>query len=314
MSQSMLESAIGKVPAGRWAVAVSGGADSVAALSLLRGRGEVQLHVVHLDHELRGAESEADARFVADLAGQFGIPFTIGRRHEVEARMRLREPLLKNLSARYRAARLDLFRAVVLENALDGVILAHHADDQAETVLQRLLRGSGWPGLCGMRERRSIGGLVILRPMLGVPRAALRTYLQEIGQPWREDSSNVSQKYLRNRLRRLLAERADLSQELLQLAESCRLLRRWARQRAPRLPATFAVDELADLPGLVARTAAAHWLTERGGERAGGAPPRNVELLLEMARDAATPSRQQMAGGITVVRRRGSISVNPIPS
>jgi tRNA(Ile)-lysidine synthetase-like protein len=312
MSQSMLESAIAKVPTGRWAVAVSGGADSVAVLSLLFGRADVYLNVVHLDHELRGAESEADARFVADLAAKFGIACTIGRRRQVEASFMAKGALSKNPSARYRAARLELFRTVVRENGLDGVILAHHADDQAETVLHRLLRGSGWSGLCGMRERGSIGGMVILRPMLGIRRAELRAYLMRVGQSWREDSSNVSEKYLRNRLRLLLAGREDLTDELLRLAESCQSLRRWVADRSPRLPATFAVDELADLPGILARTAATHWLADRGVMRGGGVSPRNVELLLGMAGDAATLSRQQMAGRVMVVRRQGKISINPL--
>src|SRR5438034_1508222 len=133
------------VPAGAWAVAVSGGGDSVALLELLRHRGDLLLHVVHLDHETRGGESATDALFVGELAARWGLAFTIRRRSEIEPAIAARLPA--NRSARFRAARLELFRRVIAEHRLAGVILAHHADDQAETVVQRLLRGSGPAGL-----------------------------------------------------------------------------------------------------------------------------------------------------------------------
>ena len=81
------------------------------------------------------------------------------------------------------------------EHGLAGVILAHHADDQAETVLLRLLRGSGFAGLAGMSARSIVGGLTILRPLLGAPRESFREHLGGIGQTWREDQSNQSSQY-----------------------------------------------------------------------------------------------------------------------
>jgi tRNA(Ile)-lysidine synthase len=309
MGDSMPLSAIASVPAGRWAVAVSGGADSVALLCLLRGRPDVQPHVVHLDHELRGAESDADARFVADLATQFGLPCTIGQRSRVETVMAKRGGLPKNPSARYRAARLALFRTVVAEHALAGVILAHHADDQAETVLHRLIRGSGWAGLCGMRERGTLGGMTVLRPLLAVRREELGNYLANAGQAWREDSSNSGDKYLRNRLRRILAERPDLTDELLRLVENGQRLRKWTISRSPRLESTFTIAQLADLPAIVAERVAARWLVDQGAARGGAISPRSVEMLMEMATDAATPARIVLPGGILAIRRKGRISV-----
>jgi tRNA(Ile)-lysidine synthetase-like protein len=309
MGQTVLESATVPEPSdGRWAVAVSGGADSVALLWLLRDRSSaagLHLHAAHLNHELRGEESEGDARFVAELSTRLGLPCTIGLRHEVEAKMPAERGLPKNPSARYRAARLAFFRQVVTEQQLDGVIFAHHADDQAETVLQRLLRGSGWAGLCGMRARSTIGGLLVLRPMLGARRAEVREYLSQIGQPWREDSSNASDKYFRNRLRLLLAERGDLTAELLRLSEACSALRRWVAANAPRLEQTFAADELAELPAILARTAAGRWLADFAD---GANSPRSIDLLLEMASDAAMPARRQVSAKVTLCRRRGRIS------
>ena len=91
--------------------------------------------------------------------------------------------------------RLALFRSIVKREKLSGVILAHHADDQAETVLSRLLRGSGYTGLAGMLPRASVCGLMILRPLLDVRREMLRKYLRSIGEAWREDLSNRSPQY-----------------------------------------------------------------------------------------------------------------------
>src|SRR5256885_736682 len=159
--------AIATVPPGKWAVGVSGGADSVALLSLLRSRADLSLRVVHLDHQTRDGASEADAIFVATLAGEWNLPCDVEQLDHVMPSL-ARPP--KNRSARFRAARLAMFRQVVLEHQLDGVILAHHADDQAETILLRLLRGSGYSGLAGMSARTSIGGMITLRPLLNVRR------------------------------------------------------------------------------------------------------------------------------------------------
>src|SRR5688500_1479814 len=158
-----LTAAIATVPPGRWAVGVSGGPDSVALLDLLRTRDDLALHVVHLDHQLRGDASAADAHFVADLAHRWNLPCTIARRDEIEPAL---ADLPANPSARYRRLRLALFANVARAHGLSGVILAHHADDQAETVLQRLLRPSGPMGLAGMSATAHVGSLRIVRPLL----------------------------------------------------------------------------------------------------------------------------------------------------
>src|SRR5581483_12515163 len=106
MDEGPLLSAIAAVPPGAWAVGVSGGADSVALLLLLAGRGDLALHVVHLNHETRGPESDGDERFVRDLAGRLNLPCVAARRSEVEPAL---DDLAANPSARYRAARMALF-------------------------------------------------------------------------------------------------------------------------------------------------------------------------------------------------------------
>src|SRR5580658_417142 len=224
MDDQFLLAAVQAISPGKWAVGVSGGADSVALLLLLQRRPDLSLYVVHLDHQTRNGQSADDAKFVAQLADRLALPCTIAVRSEITL------PPIANLSARFRSARLALFKRVVDSYQLAGVILAHHADDQAETVLQRLLRGAGPTALAGMSCRTMIGGLCVRRPLLQVSSADLRRFLQEQGQPWRQDVSNTSPKYLRNRLRPILAADASLRETLLDLAAASRRLRSWIKR------------------------------------------------------------------------------------
>ncbi len=297
--------AIESVPAGAWGVGVSGGADSVALLSLLRSRADLKLHVLHLDHETRGEDSTADAAFVMELMDRWRVDGSIARRSLIEKGM---TDLPANRSARFRAARLEFFHREVRARGLSGVLLAHHADDHAETIFHRLSRGSGVMGLAGMSPRTTIGGLTILRPLLGVRRAALRAYLQSIDQPWREDSSNTSNRYLRNRIRRVLDANESLHLPLIELASTCRALRSWARASAPKLEETFQVQVLQILPEILASESARLWLAARGVPK-GEITPDVIARLLEMANDAASPPRQHFPGRLLVWRRRGMIGV-----
>jgi len=295
---------VSQIPAGRWAVAVSGGADSVALLRLLRDRSDVELIAVHLDHQTRGDESAADSQFVAELCARLNVPCETARRDRLEPTA---SNLPKNRSARFRALRIALFRAVVKSENLDGVLVAHHADDQAETILLRVLRGSGYRGLGGMSPRAAIGGVRVVRPLLAVRRDALRKFLSSIGQDWREDSSNRSPKYLRNRVRAALRGRDELTDKLLDLGRSCAALRCWVGEAAPRLDDSFRVAALARLPQILAEESAKRWLRARS-VRADQITPRSVADLIEMASDAASPPGSQFAGGIIVRRRGGVIS------
>lgn len=294
------------VPPGLWGVAVSGGADSVALLLLLHGRPELLLHVVHLDHQIRGQASADDAEFVAKLAEKLGIPATIVRRDQIEPGI-LSVSLPKNPSARYRAIRLELFRRVVEREKLHGVILAHQADDQAETILLRLLRGSRAAGLAGMRPRGQIGGLTILRPLLGIRRQTLRDFLTSRGQEWREDASNRSEKYARNRVRKFLESRPDLHEPLLDVGRACAAYADWIRKTAPVLKDKFAAIELAECPRMLARESARRWLISQGVPPE-ALTPAMLDRLCEIAADAASPPRQQFPASVTVRRRSGWIS------
>jgi tRNA(Ile)-lysidine synthetase-like protein len=275
-------------------------------LLLLHDRPDISCHVIHLNHKTRGEASDGDAAFVHDLATRMGIDQTIMTRTQMEPQM---PNLPANPSARYRELRLALFQQVVERERLQGVVLAHHADDQAETILHRLLRGSGGcAGLGGMKEHVILGGLHVYRPLLSVSRRVLRDFLAQQQQTWREDASNQFSTYARNRLRKVLSRHPHLIPALISLGSACAPWQAWIRANAPRLGETFAVDDLCDQATCLAEASARQWLIDRG------APP--VELspaviarLLTLARDAASPSREQFPGNIHVRRRRGHIEM-----
>jgi tRNA(Ile)-lysidine synthase len=181
----------------RVGVAVSGGADSVCLLDVLLAlapRWDLSLSVLHVNHMLRGAESDADEEFVRRLAADLGLPFSC-RAVEVAA-----EP--DNLEQAARRARLDFFRDQLAAGAVNKVALGHTRSDQAETVLFRLLRGAGSAGLAGVRPVAGDGTLV--RPLIDVERSDVLMYLGESGIAWREDSTNRDPSFARNRIRHQL--------------------------------------------------------------------------------------------------------------
>ena len=180
----------------RVGVAVSGGSDSVALLRImeeLSRREGVRLSVLHFNHSLRGEASEGDEQFVTDLAAQLALPF-FSCREDVASVARAGH---WNLEDAGRRLRYDFFAGLVEKGKINRAAVGHTADDQAETVLARILRGTGPSGLAAIYP---VNGCVI-RPLLEIRRIELRQYLRELGQPWREDASNHDQTRLRSRLR-----------------------------------------------------------------------------------------------------------------
>jgi tRNA(Ile)-lysidine synthase len=177
-------------------VAVSGGADSVALLDILASLRGLRLKLVaaHLNHMLRGDESDGDEEFVRNLADGYGLPCLV-RRVDVSDIARREGRSLEDAG---RSARYAFFDETAATHGACSVALAHHANDQAETVLLRLLRGAGGSGLCAMAPR-SAGRYV--RPLLGVSRREIEEYLEARGIVWRNDSSNEDGRFLRNRIR-----------------------------------------------------------------------------------------------------------------
>lgn len=197
--KSLRETAL-LVPGNRVGVAVSGGADSVALLRLLhalRDRLGITLAVVHFDHCLRGAASAEDAQFVADLAASLQLEFILDRQDVRAAAVRNKW----NLEEAGRRLRYAFFESLAAEKRISCVAVAHTADDQAETVLARLIRGTGLTGLAAIYPAAGTPFGTIVRPLLGRRRQELRTYLRDLGQVWREDASNGDLERLRARIR-----------------------------------------------------------------------------------------------------------------
>lgn len=202
----------------RVGVAVSAGADSVALLRLmLELREEIGLvvSVVHLNHQLRGAESDLDEAFVRELADANQVEL-ISRRCDV------RQQASENnmgIEAAARQLRYDFFREILREGTCSKIATAHTLDDQAETVLLKVARGAGTRGMAGIWPQLAIGvvppalnqaqSVAIVRPVLGAHRAELREYLADIGQTWREDSSNRDLRHTRNRIRHGILPRIE---------------------------------------------------------------------------------------------------------
>ena len=194
--------------------AVSGGADSVSllfAMYLLAPKLGITLEAAHFNHGLRGVESDADAAFVQQLCDRFDIPLHMGRGSVV--------PGKKGLEAAARNARYSF-----LESLPGKIATAHTADDNAETVLMHLIRGTGLRGLGGIAPVRGN----VIRPMLTVTRQEVLAFLDEYHLSWREDSTNAENNFLRNRLRHgvmplLSKENPSIAQNLSQTALRLRL-------------------------------------------------------------------------------------------
>jgi tRNA(Ile)-lysidine synthase len=175
-------------PKDRVVIGVSGGADSTALLLALRELG-YNLSVAHLNHGLRGADSDEDARFVAELAAQLGLPcFTHSEAIGAAA---------GNIEAAGRQARKDFFRTLAATHGFTRIALAHNRDDRVETFLLHLLRGAGSEGLVSMTPIAEN----IVRPLIETPKTEIKEYLQSIGQNWRTDTSNLDISFARNRMR-----------------------------------------------------------------------------------------------------------------
>lgn len=183
---------------GRLGIAVSGGADSVALLHALEELlPDRELCVIHLNHCLRGRESDEDENFVRALAATRGHGFQT-RREDVAARAGRRRP---NIEAAGRARRHAFFQELIANGECTAVATGHTRSDQAETVLFRLLRGAGGLGLGGIWPAHGWG---LVRPMIDVSRAEVLEFLQSRSIAWREDSTNLDAAFARNRLRHSL--------------------------------------------------------------------------------------------------------------
>jgi tRNA(Ile)-lysidine synthase len=289
--------------------AVSGGADSVALLLILHAlaaRARWRLAgVVHVNHGLRGAESDEDEAFVRALAARLSLPIEVAR---VDVRARVRERH-QSIEAAARDLRYAAFADAVSALGATVVATGHTQDDQAETVLLRLLRGAGSRGLGGIRAKRGR----YVRPLIDCRRQDLRAFLTAARESFREDASNADLAIARNRVRhtllpvlerdwpgavRALARTAELA------ADDERVLARTAKEMAPALSLSPGSGVQLDVRGLVPLPAAiARRIVRDAIESAGGtASLRDVDAVRRLAR-APRPDGRIDLGGFEVSRR-----------
>lgn len=297
-------------PAPRLAVAVSGGADSMALALLLDGwarrRGGAILALT-VDHGLR-AESAWEARWVNQVLSGFGIA------HDVLSWCCARPD-----KATQAAARTGRYALLVGRCAAEGIVhlaLAHHRDDQGETFLLRIQEGSGVSGLAGMAAQREVSELRLLRPLLEIPKARLQATLRARGVAWVEDPSNRDKRYARAQLRRIMPSLAEAGVDAARITEVANLLGR-ARCEIERAvdellgdnawmhPAGFAWlagNALTGVPEPVARDALARLLCASSGQEY---PPRTARLDRLYRHLLCGSPRARTLGGCRVVPRRG---------
>jgi tRNA(Ile)-lysidine synthase len=209
-------------PGDRVCAAVSGGADSVALLLLLHAANALPRHAlgvglsaVHVHHGLRGDEADADLEFVRELCARLAVPLHVAHASVPERIAQARAAgAPETIEEAARNLRYEVFRGLIVDGRADRILTAHTLDDQAETVLMKLLRGAWTEGLSGIHplvevqgaEGREAGAARrgVVRPLLRVRRVELEEYLRSSNQPWRTDSSNADEAFTRNRLRHTL--------------------------------------------------------------------------------------------------------------
>ncbi|HYL83584.1 MAG TPA: tRNA lysidine(34) synthetase TilS [Candidatus Angelobacter sp.] len=323
----------------RVGVAVSGGADSVALLLLLlelREKLGIVLSAVHFNHKLRGKAADTDEKFVANLAAKYRLEFHCKSADVASKAKRERT----NLEDAGRRARYDYFRSLVEVGACTWIAVAHTADDQAETVLAHILRGTGLAGLGGIHPLAH----PVFRPLLTFRRAELRAYLRQKKQKWCEDATNQDTSRMRARIRKKLLPLLEkqfqpaVVEHLATLADLARedeaffdtLLEERMATAVQRRDGTVCIA-LEDLPGTPAKkrsnteflehaataekrdsaTAMSKRMVRRIVEelKQPGAQlgARHVEAVLELARRGHAGSSLPLPGGVEVRRERGAL-------
>jgi tRNA(Ile)-lysidine synthase len=264
-------------PDGRYLIGVSGGRDSVALLHWLVPLGYEKLIVCHLNHQLRGRMSDADARFVEKLMKKYRLDFELGSAN-VPALARKKKLSIETAA---RDSRYSFFARVAKRRRCHTLFLAHHADDLVETFLINLFRGTGSAGLVSMREvsTRSIDGveLTIVRPLLGAWRQEIDSYVREHRIKFREDASNKNLNPLRNRIRHRIIPYLEkilgrnIRPAIWRAAAIAAEEEAWIENQSPDLRQLFvayatrnlSVKKLRTLPVALQRRAILKWLREQ---------------------------------------------------
>jgi tRNA(Ile)-lysidine synthase len=298
-------------------VGFSGGRDSVALVGLLQEEGFGRLTLLHLDHALR-PESGSDGEWCRNFGRERGLEVVVERREVGGAKGQSGS----GLEEAGREARYAFFAREALRRGVQNVVLGHHADDQVETFLFRLLRGAGSRGLGSMAsvsEREAgVGALRVLRPMVGVWRTELDEWIRERGLVFLEDPTNADSRWTRNRIRHELLpamERAMERPVKLALWRTAELLRAEAEclrafdDAEEDLPGRLKVSALSALPLALRRVRVNRWLAVHGVAPAGFDLIETVlRLLVERF-----PAKVNLPGGGHVRRRAGWIFLEGLP-
>ena len=299
----------------RYLAGISGGADSVALLHHLHRHGVRDIVVCHLDHGLRGRASAGDARFVQKLATRLGYPWESGKA-QVES---LAKENGNSVETSAREARHAFFAICSRKYRCPRLLLAHHSDDQAETILWNLLRGSR--GLSGMKEVQTLamGGrpMECIRPLLGTRRENLRAWLTANDHSWREDATNTEPFAARNRLRNealpLLAEIAkrDVTDSLVRAVDAsveAKAIETWAVKQAEVLDpqGRLHLPKLRTLPPAVQSACIYEFL------RSSGVPDLSREVVQRsmLLLDPAAAPAANLPSGFILRRRAGRLSLD----
>lgn len=306
--ESRLRTALSTVPgASRYLVGVSGGRDSVFLLHQLHALGFRRLIVCHLDHGLRGRASAADYRFVERLAEKLCFDFE-GRRCDVA---KLAEQQKLSIEAAARKARYDFFADVARRRRCRTLLVAHHADDQAETFLFNLLRGTGASGLGGMRSESERDGLKIVRPLLGIWRTEIEQFVRKHRIRFREDASNADLVHARNRMRQRIIPflekefGREVTGALLRASQILGAENQWLEELLPEPGAELSVKELRASSVGFQRRLIQKWLRNRKVPNIGYKEVEAVRALLE---PEAKP-KINLPGGFFGRRRAGKLFI-----
>ena len=308
-------------------VAASGGCDSTALVVLLHELAQgwaLNISIGHVNHGLRGAESDADQAAVEELGAQLGAPVLVSRVDPAELRRNRSSRERPTVQEAARSLRYAALESQAAEAGARWIATAHHADDQAETVLLRLLRGSGPDGLGGIPETSPDGRLV--RPLLRVSRQEIEAFARSRCLTWRDDRSNAGLDYARNRLRlrwlpglarefnprllRAIGDLAEAQQRDSEWIES--LVEREAASRMAVEDGWLRIDpkDWALLPEALARRLARNALRRTG--RARHVSRVHLERMTAFLASARTGTRLELPGGLILLRERSGYRLGPI--
>ena len=289
-------------PNRRHLIGVSGGRDSVVLLHTLADLGFRKLIVCHLNHQLRGRSSAADARFVERLAARYSFPCIIATEN-VGARANEKGESIETAA---RNARYEFFQRIASQKRCDTLFLAHHADDQAETFLFNLFRGAGSAGLGAMRVETRHGPLRVIRPMLGVWRAEIDACVKACGLKFREDATNTDTQHHRNRMRHQILPLLEqyfgreIRAALCRSAEILSAENDWMESLVEAPGAELSVVELREMPVARQRRLILAWLKIHQIQNAGFAEVERVRSLLD---EREAPAKVNLPGDRHARRR-----------